>query len=190
MTRWLLLALLLTPAAASGAVYKSTDGLFNYQGSTLSQVGVLSFVDGSSQTTAFNAASALTRSSSVVIAQTVFTNTTFGVCAATAVLTTRGFPVSVTVVAVMENTTANIDMNATVLVNGAYPSELATGKSVMGTVAAQGGDDTNGNFQVMLSNVAAGTNSFCVAFKTAANTGTVLSGTSYLAQLTAMESPQ
>jgi hypothetical protein len=182
-------------AAGSQSTIAANGSMYLNSGSSLTLSGANGYITGQSSITAsafFGNGSALTgisRSSATVIPQTSFTNTAFSVCLATVTLTSRGFPIIVGLVAMADNTNNDKQVYSTILVDGAYPSELSGGKAIGSATIGSGRYSNVGN-GITLNSVSAGTHSYCVAFRTSANTATVYNDASFASQLSARETPQ
>lgn len=173
--------------------YQLTAGSINLtgpNGNVTSQSSVTAsafFGDGSHLT-------GLTVSSCTIIPNTTFTNTAFGIAFATVTLTTRGFPVYLSVVDTVQGSGAPDIIACTMLVDSGFNSNAGSAALYSQRVPAAN-TDTSGQIastqltQASGANLTSGVHTFALTCSITANTGTILNNATHYAQLCVKENP-
>lgn len=178
-----------------GAVGASTYSVVSASGVRIN-AGGLRFPDGTSQFSAASGGGSVTVSSSTVVPESAISGAVFGVALATVTLTTRGFPVYLSL-----SGTLNMGAGTTgvvywsVLIDGATPANLTGGGLTQKAVAASGGmtaanTGAGAVFTYPLRGVSAGTHTFAIVAVAFGSTVTLENDAEFVPTFTAWEAPE
>lgn len=131
--------------------------------------------------------SRIINSSTTKISSASFSYTNFSVCFATVTLSTRGFPVTVTLSAIVDNESANEKIvYSSLLVDGDFDAEVSN-KSIS-AVTVYYSYYGNVGYSIQINGIAAGIHSFCATFKVSGGVGRLYSDGSFYSQFSVSES--
>lgn len=131
----------------------------------------------------------ITVSSATSIANGTFTNTVLGVCFATVTVTTRGFPVFISLQATGQSTLGGAtSVTSSYLIDGAVPGDSGS-KPILNVQYANANHDFPLQYRDLNSGIAAGSHSFCLTLATSSGTGSIFNDATHYTQFFVQEHP-